>query len=74
MIFGFCKDGKGLREVSVAVAGVNEPVLLVTLTFGRDSWNLSGPGAAAEVAAVLASTSGPYRDLPKQRGRWALHG
>lgn len=54
--------------MSVAVVGMNEQVSLMTLTFGRDSWSLSGPGAAAEVAAVLAGTSGPYRDLPQNRG------
>lgn len=41
----------------------------MTLTFSRGSWSLSGPGAAAEVAAVLAGTPGPYRDPPKIEGK-----
>lgn len=41
----------------------------MTLTFSRGFWSLSGPGAAAEVAAVLASTPGSYRDPPEAEGK-----
>lgn len=48
---------------------LDEQVLLMTLTFSRGSWSRSGPGAAAEVTAVLAGTPGPYRDPPETEGK-----